>query len=72
MLSQTEARELVERCMRVLYYRDARSYNRVRKGLQGINSGVRRGAACLVPAQRWWDSAFEAILVYIVGCCPKN
>ena len=30
MLSQTEARELVERCMRVLYYRDARSYNRVR------------------------------------------
>nr|XP_021529979.1 proteasome subunit beta type-4 [Aotus nancymaae] len=28
VLSQTEARELVERCMRVLYYRDARSYNR--------------------------------------------
>uniref|UniRef100_A0A9L0IEY9 Proteasome subunit beta type-4 n=1 Tax=Equus asinus TaxID=9793 RepID=A0A9L0IEY9_EQUAS len=32
VLSQTEARELVERCMRVLYYRDARSYNRVRRG----------------------------------------
>ncbi|XP_058936961.1 proteasome subunit beta type-4 [Kogia breviceps] len=28
VLSQTEAQELVERCMRVLYYRDARSYNR--------------------------------------------
>ncbi|XP_025214641.1 proteasome subunit beta type-4 isoform X1 [Theropithecus gelada] len=28
VLSQTEARNLVERCMRVLYYRDARSYNR--------------------------------------------
>ncbi|XP_027717836.1 proteasome subunit beta type-4 [Vombatus ursinus] len=28
VLSQAEARELVERCMRVLYYRDARSYNR--------------------------------------------
>ncbi|XP_044095164.1 proteasome subunit beta type-4 isoform X2 [Neovison vison] len=28
VLSQSEARELVERCMRVLYYRDARSYNR--------------------------------------------
>ncbi|XP_007658529.3 proteasome subunit beta type-4 [Ornithorhynchus anatinus] len=26
--SQAEARELVDRCMRVLYYRDARSYNR--------------------------------------------
>lgn len=28
VLSQSEARELVERCMRVLYYRDARAFNR--------------------------------------------
>ncbi|XP_038624603.1 proteasome subunit beta type-4 [Tachyglossus aculeatus] len=28
VLSRAEARELLERCMRVLYYRDARSYNR--------------------------------------------
>ncbi|XP_053330761.1 proteasome subunit beta type-4 [Spea bombifrons] len=27
-LTRDEARQLVERCMRVLYYRDARSYNR--------------------------------------------
>lgn len=31
VLSQSEARELVERCMRVLYYRDARAFNRVRR-----------------------------------------
>lgn len=28
-LTQDEARQLIERCMKVLYYRDARSYNRV-------------------------------------------
>lgn len=28
-ITQQEARELVERCLKVLYYRDARSYNRV-------------------------------------------
>lgn len=28
-ISKEEARELVERCLKVLYYRDARSYNRV-------------------------------------------
>lgn len=28
-ISQQEARDLVERCLKVLYYRDARSYNRV-------------------------------------------
>lgn len=39
MLSQTEARELVERCMRVLYYRDARSYNRVRRGMNNEGEG---------------------------------
>ncbi|CAJ0956196.1 unnamed protein product [Ranitomeya imitator] len=27
-LTQDEARQLIERCMKVLYYRDARSYNR--------------------------------------------
>ncbi|XP_077320006.1 proteasome subunit beta type-4 [Lithobates pipiens] len=27
-LTQEEARQLIERCMKVLYYRDARSYNR--------------------------------------------
>lgn len=32
-ISQQEARDLVERCLKVLYYRDARSYNRV--GSQG-------------------------------------
>lgn len=39
MLSQTEARDLVERCMRVLYYRDARSYNRVRRGVNNGGEG---------------------------------
>ena len=29
-VTQAEARALVERCLKVLYYRDARSYNRVR------------------------------------------
>lgn len=28
-LSKHEARDLIERCLKVLYYRDARSYNRV-------------------------------------------
>lgn len=28
-LSKQEARDLIERCLKVLYYRDARSYNRV-------------------------------------------
>lgn len=28
-ISKQEARDLVERCLKVLYYRDARSYNRV-------------------------------------------
>lgn len=28
-ITKQEARELVERCLKVLYYRDARSYNRV-------------------------------------------
>ncbi|NXY90915.1 PSB4 protein, partial [Alcedo cyanopectus] len=27
-LSQEEARDLIERCMKILYYRDARSFNR--------------------------------------------
>ncbi|XP_076735708.1 proteasome subunit beta type-4-like, partial [Maylandia zebra] len=27
-ITKQEARELVERCLKVLYYRDARSYNR--------------------------------------------
>lgn len=31
-LSQQAARALIERCMRILYYRDARSFNRVRGG----------------------------------------
>ena len=29
-ITKDEARALVERCLKVLYYRDARSYNRVR------------------------------------------
>lgn len=29
-LSKDEARALIDRCLKVLYYRDARSYNRVR------------------------------------------
>lgn len=29
-ISKQEARDLIERCLKVLYYRDARSYNRVR------------------------------------------
>lgn len=29
-ISKDEARALIERCLKVLYYRDARSYNRVR------------------------------------------
>ena len=29
-VTQAEARALVERCLKVLYYRDARSHNRVR------------------------------------------
>lgn len=28
-ITKQEARDLVERCLKVLYYRDARSYNRV-------------------------------------------
>lgn len=28
-ITKQEARELIERCLKVLYYRDARSYNRV-------------------------------------------
>lgn len=28
-ITKDEARELIERCLKVLYYRDARSYNRV-------------------------------------------
>lgn len=30
-ISKQEARDLIERCLKVLYYRDARSYNRVRQ-----------------------------------------
>lgn len=37
-LSQQEARDLVERCLKVLYYRDARSYNRV--GYRGIAGNI--------------------------------
>ena len=29
-LTEAQAVTLIERCLRVLYYRDARSYNRVR------------------------------------------
>lgn len=29
-ITKDEARALIERCLKVLYYRDARSYNRVR------------------------------------------
>lgn len=28
-ITKDEARALIERCLKVLYYRDARSYNRV-------------------------------------------
>lgn len=28
-LTKEEARDLIERCMKILYYRDARSFNRV-------------------------------------------
>lgn len=35
-ISQQEARELVERCLKVLYYRDARSYNRVSLTQEGF------------------------------------
>lgn len=29
VLTREEARDLIERCMKILYYRDARSFNRV-------------------------------------------
>lgn len=48
MLSQTEARELVERCMRVLYYRDARSYNRVRSDVNNKDGGTLTGRFSVV------------------------
>ena len=48
MLSQTEARELVERCMRVLYYRDARSYNRVRRDVNNKDDGTLTGMFSIV------------------------
>lgn len=54
VLSQTEARELVERCMRVLYYRDARSYNRFQ-----IATVTEKGVEIEGPlsAQTNWDIA---------------
>lgn len=48
MLSQTEARELVERCMRVLYYRDARSYNRVRRDVNNKDDRTLTGMFSIV------------------------
>lgn len=42
-LSQQEARALLERCMRILYYRDARSFNRVSGWVAG-SGGHRRPA----------------------------
>lgn len=29
ILTKEEAQDLIERCMKILYYRDARSFNRV-------------------------------------------
>lgn len=36
-ISKQEARDLVERCLKVLYYRDARSYNRVSPAAACVN-----------------------------------
>lgn len=41
-LSKQEARDLIERCLKVLYYRDARSYNRVSQ-----RSDVSHSTSCL-------------------------
>ncbi len=35
-ITKDEARALIERCLKVLYYRDARSYNRVRHALSSV------------------------------------
>lgn len=43
-ISKQEARDLIERCLKVLYYRDARSYNRVR---QQSNTSHYTNTVCL-------------------------
>ena len=39
-LTEEQAREIMERCLRVLFYRDARSINKVREKNQTICSSV--------------------------------
>lgn len=39
LISRQEAEELADRCMRVLFYRDARSINKVRIVLRCARSG---------------------------------
>lgn len=46
-LTKEEARDLIDRCMKILYYRDARSFNRVSAGLW---CGWAGGAACRLRA----------------------
>lgn len=48
-ISQQEARDLVERCLKVLYYRDARSYNRV-----GFHLKLEIKKFSLLPAKVSW------------------
>lgn len=38
-MTKQEAQDLVERCLKVLYYRDARSYNRVSSFMNPLMGG---------------------------------
>ena len=44
-ITKAEARELVDRCLKVLYYRDARSYNRVSSSSMMLSSSQCFGCA---------------------------
>lgn len=39
-ITKQEARDLIERCLKVLYYRDARSYNRVSASVVDLLGGA--------------------------------
>jgi len=51
-LTQAEAREIVEKCMEVLFYRDARSYPKYQLGIIDADTGVNIEASVSVP-QNW-------------------
>lgn len=56
-LSQADARALVEKCMEVLYYRDARSFPKYQLGVIDLEEGVTIESSLEVPQN--WNVAYS-------------